>query len=74
MAEAILAAKPGAADTGRTLGSEDIPGKEGAVDTSLEGLLRRFENSIFSAILSEENKSDANFIRTRLICTGKTHA
>ena len=29
-----------------------------------------FENSILSAIVSEEKKSDANFIMTRLICTG----
>ena len=29
-----------------------------------------FENSILSAIVSEENKSDASFIMTRLICTG----
>ena len=35
MAEAILAAEPGAAETGKTLGSEDIVGEEGAVDTSL---------------------------------------
>ena len=30
----------------------------------------RFENSILSAIVSEEKKSDANIIMTRLICTG----
>ena len=34
-AEAILAAEPGAAEAGRTLGSEDIASEEGAVDTSL---------------------------------------
>ena len=60
--------------TGRTLGSEDIAGKEGAVDTSLQGLLRRFENSIFSAILSEENKFDANFNKDPIGLHRKTQA
>ena len=34
-AEVILAAEPGAAEAGRTLGSEDIASEEGTVDTSL---------------------------------------
>ena len=54
------------------LGSEDIVGEEGAVDTSRSrGCFGGSKIPFFSAILGEENKFDANLIRTRLICTGK---